>query len=121
MAAFAAPASQRTRTQTDGADASDDAPTGRQPKGNKRKKKKKKKTKQQRQAAAAADPNEPPAYTKWMVNKCLRCGDPHLVAVCPVAKEEDDRTDADKEKVKAFKAEAKAVRAKRAKWVKEQE
>ena len=56
-----------------------------------------------------------------MVNKCLRCGDPHLFAVCPVAKEEDDRTDADKEKVKAFKAEAKAVRAKRAKWVKEQE
>ena len=56
-----------------------------------------------------------------MVNKCLRSGDPHLVAVCPVAKEEEDRTDADKAKVKAFKAEAKAVRKKRDAWIKEQE
>ena len=120
MAAFAAPPAQRTRTQTDSANASDGAPSGRQPKGNKRKKKKKK-TKQQRQAAAAADPNEPPAYTKWMVNKCLRCGDPHLVAVCPIAKEEDDRTDAANEKIKAFKAEGKAVKKKREAWIKEQE
>ena len=55
-----------------------------------------------------------------MVNKCLRCGEPHMVAVCPVAKEEDDRTYADKAKVKAFKDEAKAVRAARKKWVDDQ-
>ena len=46
---------------------------------------------------------------------------PHMVEVCPVAKDDDDRTDEDKAKVKAFKAEAKAVRATRKKWVAKQE
>ena len=53
----------------------------------------------------------------WMHGKCLRCGKDHMVKVCPVAKDEEDRSDEDKATVKAFKAEVKAVKAARKKWI----
>jgi hypothetical protein len=58
-----------------------------------------------------------PSYMTWMHGKCLRCGKDHMVKVCPVAKDEEDRSDEDKATVKAFKAEAKAVKAARKKWI----
>ena len=117
MAAFAAPPSRRAPRQPQDEDASG-SPPGTQPGRTRRKKKKNKKNKRKTTPVAAG---EPPAYTRWMVNKCLRCGGPHLVATCPIAKEEDDQKDAEKATIKAFKDEAKAVRAKRDKWIKEQQ
>ena len=122
MAAFAAPPQQQAQAMGGSAGGSESgSQTGRTRQKNKNNKKNKKNKKNKRTATRAAADGEPPAYTRRMSGKCLCCGDPHMAAVYPVAKEEDDRTDADKAKVKAFKDEAKAVRAARKKWVDKQQ
>ena len=61
----------------------------------------------------------PPSFTNWIKSRCLRCGaDDHRTDTCPIAAKEEDRSDEDKAKIKAFKDKSKKVRETRKKYLK---